>query len=68
MAGCHEPGFVLRFPAGQRCVFETAVCFSCENVSWQSAPFTTCCRQMAPTSYDKNAGTDALTEFLVQLQ
>ena len=68
MAGCHEPGFVLRFLAGQRVVFETAVCFDCENVSWKSAPFTSTCRQMAPTAFDKNSGIDALKAFLTQLQ
>ena len=68
MAGCHEPGFVLRFLSGQHSVFEVAVCFLCENVSWQSAPFTTSCRQMAPTVFDKNSGTENLKSFLMQLQ
>jgi hypothetical protein len=68
MAMCHEPGFVLRFMAGRQCVLEAAVCFDCENVSWQSAPFTTSCRQMAPTAYDKEASTDALKAFLTQIQ
>lgn len=37
MAGCHEPGYVLRFVAGRQSILEVAVCFLCENVSWQSA-------------------------------
>ena len=68
MAMCHDPGFILRFLAGQRCVFEVAVCFHCENVSWQSAPFVTSCRQMAPTALDKKSGMDDLKTFLTQLQ
>ncbi len=64
---CHEPGFVLRFLAGQRCLFEVAVCLMCENASWQSSPFTASVRGMIPTSFDKNSGTDALKKFLTQL-
>ena len=63
-AGCHEPGFVLHFLAGQRSIFEVAVCFECDNVSWQSAPFTTSCRQIYPKSIDKKSGADGLNAFL----
>ena len=68
MAMCHDPGFVLRFLVGRRCVFEVAVCFDCENVSWQAAPFTASCRQMATTAFDKKSGMDALKTFLTQLR
>ena len=67
IAMCHEPGFVLRFLAGRRCVFEVAVCFLCENASWQSSPFTSSLRGMIPASFDKNSGTEALKTFLTQL-
>ena len=67
MAGCHEPGFVLRFLTGHRCVLEVAVCFDCENVSWSSAPFTTSCRQMLPPALGGNSGIEGLKTYLTQL-
>ena len=68
LAACHEPGFALRFFSGHRSIFEVAVCFECDNVSWQPLPFTTSCRQMYPTLIDPKSGTDALKTFLTQLQ
>jgi len=68
LAACHEPGFALRFLSGHRSIFEVAVCFECDNVSWRALPFTTSCRQMYPTLIDPKSGTDALKAFLTQLQ
>jgi Tfp pilus assembly major pilin PilA len=64
---CHDPGFVLRFLAGQRCVFEVAVCLDCENASWWSSAVTPSIRGMIPESFDKNSHTEALKTFLTQL-
>jgi hypothetical protein len=63
-AACHDPGFVLRFLDGRKCLFEVAVCFHCENISWQSVPGFTSCRQMAPSRFDAKPNMDALKTFL----
>ena len=67
LAGCHAPGFVLRFLVGERCIFEAAVCFECENVSWQPAPFSHALRQMTPDAIEKKSGIEPLKTFLTQL-
>ena len=67
VAGCHDPGFVVRFMAKRRCVFEGAVCFTCENVSYVPAPFESACIQMVPTSFDPKSPVEDLKAFLLQL-
>ena len=68
LAGCHSPGFVLRFLAGHRTVFEVAVCFDCENVSYSPAPFESALIQMSTPKFDPKSGTEELKTFLTQLQ
>jgi hypothetical protein len=66
-AGCHSPGFVLRFLAGHRNIFEAAVCFECENISYRPSPFASAIIQIAPTAWDPKSGIDQLKTFLTQL-
>jgi len=66
-AGCHAPDKVLRFLVGSRCVFEVAVCFHCENISYEAAPFTAACISMATAQFDPKEGMGHLKGYLEKL-
>jgi hypothetical protein len=64
---CHNPGYVLRFLAGQRTIFEASVCFDCENITYSPVPFESVLVQMAPGKLAPNPGVDDLKKFLTML-
>jgi len=64
---CHEPGFVLRFMVGTKCIFEASVCFKCENICWNPTPFTSACISMVSPRISDDSKMDDLKNYLMKL-